>query len=90
LGVSADVVWADLNTYATQPFFELVNFADNQGNIGAVAVADLAADFRGLRAKVISQPLDDPDEEAWFGACYDNFARAFDLAAGGNGLVVFG
>ena len=90
LGVSAVVVWAAVDSYATRPFFELVNFADNQGSIGPLAAADLAADFRGLRAKVTSQPLDDPDEEAWFRARYDSFAHAFDLAARGNGLVVFG
>lgn len=90
LGVSAETVWADERTYATEPFFELINFADNEGSIGPEAAADLAADFRDLRAKVNGLPLDDPDEEAWFMACYDNFAHAFDLVARGNGLVSFG
>lgn len=90
LGVSAAIVWADERLYATRPFFELIAFADDQGSIGPEAAADLAADFRGLRARVTSQPLDDPEEEAWFMAKYDNFAHAFELVALGNGLVVFG
>ncbi len=90
LGVSAETVWADERSYATRPFFELVNFADNEGSIGPEAAADLAADFRDLRADVASRPLDDPDQETSFMAKYDNFAHAFELVARGNGLVAFG
>jgi len=71
------------------PFYELIFFSDCEGTIGPDAAADLAEDFRAMRAKVLSQPLADPEAEAWFVERYDQWAAAFELASRGRGLVLF-
>lgn len=45
LGVTPQEVWKDPDAYRDRPFFELINFADNEGTIGPEAAADLLADF---------------------------------------------
>jgi hypothetical protein len=75
--------------FVNQPFFELIYFSDCQGTIGPEAASDLAADFGALRAKIAARPLADPVEEAWFMEVYDQLQSAFELAAGGGGLVKF-
>jgi hypothetical protein len=45
LGVAPQGVWKDPDAYRDCPFFELINFADNEGTIGPEAAADLLADF---------------------------------------------
>lgn len=90
LGVRACAISQNPIDYVLDgPFFVLLYLADVRGTFGPGAAAHLAADFRDLRAKVLSQPLGDPKDEAWFIERYDNFERAFDLAASGNGMVVF-
>jgi hypothetical protein len=87
LGVSPERIEADADSYRTQPFFEFIHFADNEGTIGPAACADLAADFREQRDLVM--PILPADEElAWLRELYDNWQRAFELAAG-TGIVVF-
>jgi hypothetical protein len=88
LGVSAQTVWDD-RSWVAEPFYELLNFSDCEGTIGPEAAADLAVDFAALRAKISAQPAKDAEFETWFMDSYDKFQRAFELAAGGNGLVLF-
>ncbi len=45
IGVPATDVWANPADYYDAPFYELVNFADNEGTIGPVAAAAFTADF---------------------------------------------
>jgi hypothetical protein len=63
------------------PFYELIWFADNEGAIGELAAVDLLADFR-TNAATYHAP------EPWYRAKYDDWTRAFELAADG-GLVDF-
>lgn len=82
LGVSPETVWAAPDDYADKPFFELINFADNEGTIGPEAAADLAEDF-ARHADII----DDADDD--FAERYREWRHAFEVAAG-HGIVEFG
>jgi len=64
------------------PFWELINFADNEGTIGPVVSAKLAKDFAEFQAKADAHP------EEWFRERYADWRKAFDLAAQ-NGAVSF-
>lgn len=91
LAAEPEAVWADPDRFRNQPFFELVNFADNEGTIGPEAAADLFADFDANRDGVFAayaEAWDDPDDISWFRSRYDNWREAFRVAAGG-GLVKF-
>jgi hypothetical protein len=81
LGVEVGVVARNPELYEDKPFFELINFADNEGCIGPDAATDLLADFEFGRARVES---DCPDLLPW----YDGWTAACRLAAG-NGLIEF-
>ena len=64
------------------PFSELINFADNEGVIGASVAAKLAKDFAEYQAKADAHP----DER--FRDRYADWRRAFEMAAD-NGAVSF-
>jgi hypothetical protein len=51
LGVDIGGVWANPDAWADQPFYELLNFADNEGVIGPDAAFDLLSDFGGCYPK---------------------------------------
>lgn len=68
----------------TGPFVELINFADNEGYIGAKVAAKLHKDFLDHRDKAKVQDTD----RAWFYSKYERWMRAFELAAD-NGVVDF-
>lgn len=87
LDVTPRAVWDRLDFYRERPFFELINFADNEGTIGPLAAADLAQDFRDQRSIVLAA-WHDVEEESWFTAKYDEWQRAFDVASG-HGIVAF-
>jgi hypothetical protein len=89
LRVSAMTVGEYPSIFVNQPFFELINFSDDEGTIGPEAASDLAADFGALRAKIAARPWADPEDEAWFMEVYDQLQCAFERAAGGGGLVNF-
>lgn len=86
LGVTPQQVWQRPREYVDKPFFELINFSDCEGQIGPQACADLAKDFAEhteIRAKLLA---DEPD--GYYAAKYDDWAKAFALAAD-TGLVDF-
>lgn len=87
LGVTPAVVWNDPPAYVDRPFYELIDFADNEGTIGPEAAADLAADFRDQRAAVFGEGEDAVTED-WLAEKYDLWQGAFEVAASG-GLVQF-
>lgn len=66
---------------ATGPFAELIDFPDNEGNIGPVTSAKLAKDFADFdeRAKYF-----DGDEDGWFYKKYLDWKKAFELASDGG------
>lgn len=64
------------------PFWELINFADNEGTIGPVVSAKLAQDF----AKFRDAAMNHPDE--WFREKYKDWQEAFEMASD-NGAVDF-
>lgn len=65
------------------PFYELVNFADNEGVLGTDACRNLLEDFRTFRDDYLRANSDDWDRER-----YDDWITALELAAD-DGLVVF-
>jgi len=87
LGVRASAVWNDPDAYRDKPFFELINFADNDGVIGCEAAADLAEDFRQHREAVLEKWDNDVDRD-WLRSKYDKWLASFELASV-DGMVVF-
>jgi hypothetical protein len=76
---TAREVWEDPKP---GPFVELINFADNEGTIGAGVAKKLAADF------ALWQPQADAHGDEWFRQHYALWRRAFEIAAKG-GAVCF-
>lgn len=78
-GYKADDAWDGL-VQAGAPFWELVNFADNEGAIGPVVAAKLLRDFEEFdeRASAIA------DERFYEGYCA--IRRGLELAADGGAL----
>jgi len=64
------------------PFWELINFADNEGVIGPVVGAKLAKDFEQF------EPIAQHHSEPFFYDRYKEWRKAFELAADG-GFVSF-
>lgn len=64
------------------PFFELINFSDCEGNIGAAVSGKLANDFAEFQAKA-----DAHDDEYWRDK-YAAWRKAFEMASN-NGAVSF-
>jgi hypothetical protein len=91
LGQDPETLWSNPQLYQDEPFFELLNFYDNEGCIGPEACADLAQDFEGFRHIVVPK-LKAPDEEDgtynYYVSSYEEWAKAFKLTAG-TGLVYF-
>lgn len=56
------------------PFWELINFADNEGVIGALVSAKLAKDFNAFQTKA-------NEVGGWFLRKYNEWRQAFELAA---------
>lgn len=80
LGVDAGEVWAHKERYESRPFFDLINFADNEGVIGPVASRRLADAFLANPNLLIGS---DHHQR------YLDASAAFVLAAD-TGLVQFG
>lgn len=60
------------------PFYELINFADNEGVIGSVVAKKLADDFAKF------QDVADADGGEWERAKYADWRKAFEMAADGG------
>ena len=95
-GVLPEDVWSDPEKYKGQPFYEQINFADNEGTIGPKTAAKLAQDYRDQREKVMAffaEPnrffaADYKGWQAEMPGKYDEWAAAFALV-GESGLVIF-
>ena len=68
------------------PFMELIHFADNEGVIGPIVSAKLAADFEvwQARAEVFAGSRADEDNGGWFLRKYGEWRTAFTEAARGG------
>jgi hypothetical protein len=85
LGVEPREVWDNPDKWRDQPFYGLINFADNEGCIGPVWSARLAKEFTEGRERFARHPsVDNYDITK-----YDEWAEAFATAAQ-NGCVYFG
>lgn len=62
------------------PFWELINFADNEGCIGAVVSAKLARDFAEHQSKA------DAHSDPWFRERYAQWRSVFEFAADGGAV----
>ena len=82
-GHSAEDYWHE-DVPESEPFYELVNFADNEGCIGPEAASDLLADFEQHRDQFHKAHAEHP----WFPSTYDEWITALRLAAD-EGLVRF-
>lgn len=73
------------------PFYELINFADNEGTIGPEAAKDLLKDFRDHQGKAIAFWRDSGVPEAHWKydiERYQDWTKACELAAA-DGLISF-
>jgi len=91
LGVDINIVARYPERYEDKPFFELINFADNEGCIGPEAAKDLLMDFvEGKPTWAAARPDDrypSVGRDHW--TCwYDNWTTACAFAAD-DGLIQF-
>ena len=83
--VAPSTLWHDTTgKYAGAAFFELINFADNEGVIGPKTSAKLAKDFAEWQDRADAAGA----EARGYLGLFNDFRKAFKLAAG-NGCVKF-
>lgn len=101
LGLDPREVWEDWLAHADKPFYNQINFADNEGVIGPVASRALADDYAQRREEFVEgmpsaiehyfgqEGLREYDRQsAYYLAKYDEYAKGFALAAD-TGLVEY-
>jgi hypothetical protein len=76
------ILWEHPDEFKGEPFYELINFADNEGAIGPIVSAKLAKDFADYQAKA------DQHEDEFFRDLYSKWRTAFEMASE-NGVVIF-
>jgi hypothetical protein len=88
LGVRPEEVWNNESTYRELPFFGLINHSDCDGAIGGPVAKSLYRDFVKFRSRAVSLDLGDGQDRGWFLEIYDDFLKAFGLAAD-DGILLF-
>ena len=89
LSVSPDQVWANPDEWKDTPFFGLINHSDCDGAIGGPVAKSLYQDFVRYKHKAAAyQGVPENEDTGWFLEVYDDFLRAFELAAD-DGILVF-
>lgn len=80
--------WENPSLAADKPFFELINFADNEGTIGPVASQALLLDFSAWYddARRYAPTTGGARDAEWFYAKYVDWHRAFLYAADGGAV----
>jgi len=89
--VEPQEIWDDYYLWMDQAFVELINFSDAEGTIGPKTAAKLAKDFAFYELQILSraqQVLADEGEREYFIDAYEEWKRAFELAAQ-DGFVIF-
>lgn len=89
VGANDVTVWRTRDDASTRalPFYELIDFADNEGVIGPVVSAKLAKHFADWqeRAEQFAAELGD-ESGRWFLEKYADWRKAFELAANGGAV----
>ncbi len=75
LEIPPSYLWEHPEIFVGKPFYELINYADNEGDIGPIVSAKLFKDFI-VHADKISSYADD-----WRRQKYHDWMRAFELGA---------
>ncbi len=83
-GIEIEEWWKTPVAESSQPFAELLNMADNEGDIGTSVCAKLARDFQDHNEQIKSV-----GDEYWRELAY-NWQEAFKRAGRCNGFVSFG
>jgi hypothetical protein len=86
LGIAPDIVWTNSAKFKGQPFYELIDFADNEGIIGPRTSMKLSLDFETEREKMANRARQ--RFQFWILGTYDHFHKAFKLASD-NGVLKF-
>lgn len=86
LFVPIETAWERSDVYDGKPFYELINFADNEGAIGSETSAKLAKDFAEHQEK--ADALWGEETMGWNIKTYNLFRQACEAAAN-SGFVVF-
>jgi len=79
------IIWDNKSKYAGKPFVELIDFSDCEGVIGPEVSTKLAEDFCAHAVMARGWNIVD---RGWFLAKYEEWQRAFCLAAD-DGAVIF-
>jgi hypothetical protein len=89
LGVSPEQVWTNPDEWKDKPFVGLINHSDCDGAIGGPVAKSLYQDFVRYKHKAAAyQGEPEREDRDWFLEVYDDFLRAFELAAD-DGILVF-
>lgn len=83
-GVEPRVVWDNPDDYVGKPFYEWIDFADNEGFLGPKVCTKLAADFAQHRETVIAALTHEFDR-----SYYDGWVKLTRVAASGDGVIVY-
>lgn len=84
LGISAEIVWLNGERYRDAPFYELIQFADNEGIIGPAPAKRLAEAFAAHDAQARASW----GEDSYYYLTYRRFRQGFEMAAD-DGLLDF-
>ena len=88
--VEIEAMWKDPQAYADRPYWEMAFFADNEGTLGPVACANLAADFRDHCLTEVFRDAPSHLIRRWAGSdtAYSRLRALFTHAAG-TGMVIY-
>jgi hypothetical protein len=92
LGIAPENIWNNSSQFLDKPFVELIHFSDCEGVIGSKVSAKLAKDFEDHRDlfKAYFEKLEKDEMHEWCVVQYDNWMKAFQLAAStADGVVMF-
>jgi hypothetical protein len=90
LGVFPETVWENRARYQGKPFYELIDFGDNEGAIGPETSAKLAKDFETNRVAVdlMLDQYQDEIEMEWNHGKFVEWQKAFEMASE-DGFILF-
>lgn len=90
LGVVPNDIWDAPNTFHGKPFYELINFPDNEGCIGPKTSGCLYKAFTKhiKKATTHTTGMASKEDAIYFMETYNNFMEAFKTASQ-DGVVIF-
>lgn len=90
-GVECEEFWTN-EDYEGTPFYELIDFSDCEGVIGAEESKKLLAEFKlhkGIFRRYLENNIDDSEDRDYFMEKYDDWTKAFSISAQ-KGALIFG